>query len=788
MGSQRLQEIGRFIHILALFFVCSFSVLADSAGPNSPSVAFDDASVGSVVWKNVNDVLVSDNKYSDPNLNDGEVTHYLVAVNFSFSIPENATINGILAEIEHLFAGSPPSNINDSSVRIIKGGSMVGTDKASADLWPGADTYAIYGGSSDLWGTTWTAADINNAGFGVAVSAKKSVFDGKKQHAKVDHIRITVYYTAPDTTPPNVTVPADMTVEATGPSGAVVTFSVSAVDDVDGPVVPSCSPASGSPFNIGDTVVVCTATDSSTNVGIATFTITVEDTTPPVLTLPANITEEATSPAGAMVTYSATANDLVDGAVTPVCVPPSGLTFVLGTTSVSCIANDSRGNTDVGTFQITVQDTTPPVITLLGSDPVDVEVGSVYTDDGATALDNYDGDLTASIITVNPVDTGVLGTYIVTYDVNDSSGNPAVQVTRTVNVVDTTAPVITLVGSDNVDVEVGSVYTDDGATALDNYDGDLTASIITVNPVDTNTLGTYTVTYDVADSSGNPAVQVTRTVNVVDTTPPEIISAETQDTDSDGYIDRIILTFNEEIDDSKLASGTADGWDVDGYDSEAISTGADANDNILFLDFAEGAVMDTGAVPNVHYAPSGGILSTHDLSGNELEEADYVPSDKALPVLFINGNNPETVNVGDTYADAGVNASEEGTLATMDNVNTSIAGTYNVAYDFVDNAGNAAVQVVRTVNVVDVQSSSSTSAVDNQRGYRYSSYSVVGQQAAAPSAPAPAALAAPAPAAPAAPAPAVGGAAPPAGGGEMAQPSAGNEITGGVTAGNQITG
>ncbi|MEM4240184.1 MAG: DUF5011 domain-containing protein, partial [Candidatus Woesearchaeota archaeon] len=701
MGSQRLQEIGRFIHILALFFVCSFSVLADSAGPNSPSVAFDDASVGSVVWKNVNDVLVSDNKYSDPNLNDGEVTHYLVAVNFSFSIPENATINGILAEIEHLFAGSPPSNINDSSVRIIKGGSMVGTDKASADLWPGADTYAIYGGSSDLWGTTWTAADINNAGFGVAVSAKKSVFDGKKQHAKVDHIRITVYYTAPDTTPPNVTVPADMTVEATGPSGAVVTFSVSAVDDVDGPVVPSCSPASGSPFNIGDTVVVCTATDSSTNVGIATFTITVEDTTPPVLTLPANITEEATSPAGAMVTYSATANDLVDGAVTPVCVPPSGLTFVLGTTSVSCIANDSRGNTDVGTFQITVQDTTPPVITLLGSDPVDVEVGSVYTDDGATALDNYDGDLTASIITVNPVDTNTLGTYIVTYDVNDSSGNPA--------------------------------------------------------------------------------VQVTRTVNVVDTTPPEIISAETQDTDSDGYIDRIILTFNEEIDDSKLASGTADGWDVDGYDSEAISTGADANDNILFLDFAEGAVMDTGAVPNVHYAPSGGILSTHDLSGNELEEADYVPSDKALPVLFINGNNPETVNVGDTYADAGVNASEEGTLATMDNVNTSIAGTYNVAYDFVDNAGNAAVQAVRTVNVVDVQSSSSTSAVDNQRGYRYSSYSVVGQQAAAPSAPAPAALAAPAPAAPAAPAPAVGGAAPPAGGGEMAQPSAGNEITGGVT-------
>ena len=76
-----------------------------------------------------------------------------------------------------------------------------------------------------------------------------------------------------------------------------------------------------------------------------------------------------------------------------------------------------------------------------------------------------------------------------------------VQVTRTVNVVDTTIPVITLVGDATVSIEVGTTYTDAGATALDNYDGDITSSIVTVTTVDTSSVGTYTVTYDVSDAN-----------------------------------------------------------------------------------------------------------------------------------------------------------------------------------------------------------------------------------------------------------------------------------------------
>ena len=118
------------------------------------------------------------------------------------------------------------------------------------------------------------------------------------------------------------------------------------------------------------------------------------------------------------------------------------------------------------------------MITLVGDAEITVEVGSTYTDLGATASDNYDGDITADIVTVNNVDTSVIGKLYGTYNVTDSSGNAASEVTRTVNVTDTTAPVITLVGDAEITVEVGSTYTDLGATASDNYDGDISADIV----------------------------------------------------------------------------------------------------------------------------------------------------------------------------------------------------------------------------------------------------------------------------------------------------------------------
>ena len=87
-------------------------------------------------------------------------------------------------------------------------------------------------------------------------------------------------------------------------------------------------------------------------------------------------------------------------------------------------------------------------------------------------------------MTVNSVDVNTVGTYTVTYNVSDAAGNAATQVTRTVNITpDVTIPVITLLGEAEVSLELGSTYTDAGATAVDNIDGDITANIVTVNPL-----------------------------------------------------------------------------------------------------------------------------------------------------------------------------------------------------------------------------------------------------------------------------------------------------------------
>ena len=141
--------------------------------------------------------------------------------------------------------------------------------------------------------------------------------------------------------------------------------------------------------------------------------------------------------------------------------------------------DDAAGNAAVQvsrTVNIT-PDVTIPVLGL-GDVTVTIEVGATYTDAGATATDNYDGDLTSSI--VNPVDANTVGTYTVTYNVDDAAGNAAVQVSRTVNITpDVTIPSISLLGDAEVSLELGSTYTDAGATASDNVDGDLTSSITT---------------------------------------------------------------------------------------------------------------------------------------------------------------------------------------------------------------------------------------------------------------------------------------------------------------------
>jgi hypothetical protein len=222
-------------------------------------------------------------------------------------------------------------------------------------------------------------------------------------------------------------------VEAAGSTTTVTWDAVTATDTVDGTIVADCTPASGTGFALGDTTVTCTATDDADNESApVSFIVRVVDTTDPTLTLPGNLTREATSASGASVTYTATASDAADGTITPTCTPASGSLFPRGITTVTCTATDTAGNTATGTFTVRVVDTTGPVITLIGGPQPNV----TYTQWSVPAIPVCDTSDSASVVTqctISGYSTAV-GRHTMTVRARDTAGNATV-VTRSYTVV-----------------------------------------------------------------------------------------------------------------------------------------------------------------------------------------------------------------------------------------------------------------------------------------------------------------------------------------------------------------
>lgn len=146
---------------------------------------------GSRHWSNPTYIYTSNNQRAIAGpLSIDEYSHWLRATNFGFTIPDGATIDGIKAEIEKSVYDF---GMEDYSVKIVKAGTEQGTDKKDLTEWPSTDTYFTYGGATDKWGLTWTSAQINASNFGVSISAL--YFEDWDDDARVDHVRITVYYT-----------------------------------------------------------------------------------------------------------------------------------------------------------------------------------------------------------------------------------------------------------------------------------------------------------------------------------------------------------------------------------------------------------------------------------------------------------------------------------------------------------------------------------------------------------------------------------------------------------------
>ncbi len=465
-------------------------------------------------------------------------------------------------------------------------------------------------------------------------------------------------------TPPDITCPAPITEAA--PSGSCsksVSFNVTATGSPAPTVdckIGSTSITSPHTFPVGTTTVTCTASNGVPPDDSCSFTVTITDPDAPVITV--NGDNPMTVECGTTFTDpGATANDLCAG---PVTVNASGTVDANnpGTYTITYTATDGT-NTATATRTVYVVDTTAPVITVNGANPMTVECGTTFTDPGATATDSCEG--TVPVNSSGTVDTSTPGTYTITYTATD--GTNTATATRTVNVVDTTAPVITVNAPNPMTVECHTSFTDPGATATDSCQG--TVAVTSTNNVNVNVPGSYTVNYSATDSAGNTAT-ATRTVNVVDTIAPT-------------------LTLNG-----------ANPMTVECHTS-FTDPGATASDSCA--GDLTGSIVVTGSVnPNV----VGTYTLTYTVSdGYNSASASRTVNvvDTIAPVITVNGANPMIVECHTTFTDPGATATDSCAgnvpVSSSSNVNPNVPGTYTITYTATDgyNTSNA----TRTVIVVD---------------------------------------------------------------------------------------
>jgi hypothetical protein len=302
-----------------------------------------------------------------------------------------------------------------------------------------------------------------------------------------------------------ITIPGDITVDATSPAGAAVVYDVSAVSAAGDSVPVDCQPASGSTFRLGPTPVLCTAVDADGKVGVATFGVLVQDG-PPLVTVPADITAEATSALGALVSYDATATDAVTGPLPIACAPASPVQSPVDIpTTVSCSASNAAGQTTTKAFSIHVVDTTPPTLCALPDIQIGTNAGAgafvSFGPCGSLASDIVDG--TDLVICNHPSGSFFpLGTTVVTCSATDNHHNTSSTQFK-VSVGDTTPPVLTVPADITVTAtsRLGALVSY-VVTATDNVDPHPTVTCVPPSGAQFR-LGTTTVNCTATDSSGN---------------------------------------------------------------------------------------------------------------------------------------------------------------------------------------------------------------------------------------------------------------------------------------------
>jgi hypothetical protein len=418
--------------------------------------------------------------------------------------------------IELVLATTSDSGVPGDSITNVPNVTLAGTTEPNQMVLVDIDGDGFDDGSVTADGTgQFTIENIVLADGPNAIRVQNSSDEGTTE--------VTHVFTL-DRNAPELSMPGDFTVEATGPAGASVAYTVSASDTAGPNPAVSCDLPSDSQFAVGSHSVGCTAVDAAGNEASGTFTINVQDTTPPTVTnVPADQVSEAESATGTTATYAVpTAVDLVDPNPGIICSPASGTMFQLGQTAVECIATDDANNQTQTTFTVTVHDTTAPRFLSPAADALAEATGpggAVVTYPIPTATDAVDSNPAVSC-DVASGSMFPLGRTTVECTAGDHAGNRTTS-TFTVTVHDTTPPAFDLLPADAL-VEAtdsgGAVVTYQIPTATDAVDSNLAVSC-NLPSGSRFPLGRTTVECVTADN-GNNQIRTTFTVTVHDTTPP----------------------------------------------------------------------------------------------------------------------------------------------------------------------------------------------------------------------------------------------------------------------------
>jgi len=460
---------------------------------------------------------------------------------------------------------------------------------------------------------------------------------------------------------------------------------------------------------VGTYTITYSATDASGNVGTATRTVNVVDTTAPVITVTSGtdtVEQGSTWTDAGATAYggeTVTASGTVD-------------TSTIGSYIITYNATDAAGNVGTATRTVNVVDTIAPVITVTsGTDTV--ERGNTWTDAGATA------DTGETVAASGTVDTSTIGSYIITYNATDTSDNVGTA-TRTVTVIDTTAPTFVLVAAadgtykvgDNIDITV--TYDEDvsvtgtptltlsnGAEFFDNFfaaaynSGSGTTALVfryTVTEGDTNSLDLSVSSYTgvITDGSGNTAGAASGDLGtvIVDANSPSFSSVAADDgTYKVGDNIEITVTYDEDVSVTGTPTLTLSNGATATYQSGTGTTAL-----VFRYTVAEG---DTNSSDLSVSSYTGGVIT--DGSGNTAGAASgylgAVIVDANSPVITVTSGT-DTVSSGSSWTDAGATADGGETVTASGTVDTSTIGSYIITYNATDASGNVGT-ATRTVTV-----------------------------------------------------------------------------------------